>query len=113
GERVEHRQKGYTAARLDASLACPGGEATGGAQAGCRIGPSTGTMNQKVLPSPKMDSTPMVPPWSSTNCLQSASPSPVPCSCRLDELSTWLKTLNILPMSSCRMPIPLSRTETH
>lgn len=58
--------------------------------AGCRIGPSTGMMNQNALPSPGIDSAPIVPPCSSTNCLQSASPSPVPCACRLGELSTWV-----------------------
>lgn len=29
---------------------------------GCRIGPSTGMMNQNALPSPGIDSAPIVPP---------------------------------------------------
>jgi hypothetical protein len=32
------------------------------AQVGCRIGPSTGMMNQNALPSPGTDSAPIVPP---------------------------------------------------
>ena len=55
---------------------------------GCRSGPSTGRMNQKVLPSPAIDSTPMVPPWSSTRALANARPNPVPCCRRLVEAST-------------------------
>ena len=71
-----------------------------------------GRMNQKVLPFPKIDSHPMVPPWSSTNLRQSASPSPVPWARRLAELSTWLNSTNSLDMSWGRTPTPSSLTAT-
>ena len=60
--------------------------------AGRRTGPSVGSMNQKLDPRPGIDSAPMVPPCISTNFLQRASPSPVPCAWRLAELSTWLNS---------------------
>src|SRR6185295_6057851 len=77
-----------------------------------RTGPSTGRMNQNVLPLPKIDSHPMVPPCSSTNLRQSASPSPVPWARRLAELSTWLNSTNNFDMSWGLTPTPSSLTAT-
>ncbi len=71
-----------------------------------------GRMNQKLEPAPCTDSHPMVPPCISTRRFESARPSPVPCACRLAELSTWLNSLKSLGWSSGRIPMPVSRTET-
>src|SRR5690606_2333581 len=64
-----------------------------------------------VLLLPQMDSTPIWPPCISTNRLQRASPSPVPCAARVVEESTCENSWNSLGMSSGWMPTPLSDTE--
>ncbi len=69
-------------------------------------------MNQKVEPVPGIESAPMVPPCISTNRFDKASPSPVPCACRLVEVSIWVNSLKSLGRSSGRIPIPESITLT-
>jgi hypothetical protein len=62
-----------------------------------------------VVPRPGTDSAPIVPPCISTNLRQSASPRPVPCACRLAELSSCLNSRNSLGTSSGRVPTPHQR----
>jgi hypothetical protein len=59
-----------------------------------------GRINQKLEPRPGIESAPMVPPSISTNFLQRARPSPLPCAWRLVELSTWLNSWNSFSLSS-------------
>ena len=71
---------------------------------------SNTAVNQKVEPWPSRLLTPIVPPISSTSCLQIASPSPVPPYLRVVEASAWVKGGNSGAIWSCRMPIPVSVT---
>src|SRR5690606_28128780 len=102
----QRQQRGETTGHHAAASSCLRANPSDG-------GPSTGSRNQKVLPLPKIDSTPIWPPCISTNRLHSANPRPVPCAARVVDESTCENSWNSLGMSSVRMPTPLSDTEIH
>ena len=70
------------------------------------------TVNQNVDPSPGLLSTPIWPPMSSTNCLEIASPSPVPPYLRVMEPSACTKGWKSPRTASSPMPMPVSDTCT-
>ena len=71
---------------------------------------SSGSSNQKVLPSPGWLRTPIAPPMSSTRRLQIDKPSPVPPKRRAMPASAWVKGANRRACASGAMPMPVSRT---
>ena len=71
---------------------------------------SSGISNQKSVPRPVSEDTPMRPPINSTMRLQIARPRPVPPYRRVVEASAWLKAVNSRSTASGRMPMPVSRT---
>src|SRR5215813_11986153 len=71
-----------------------------------------GSVNVKVDPSPRWDSTPMRPPCSSMMRLAMARPRPVPPFLRVIEESACWNSSKILPWSASEIPGPVSRTAT-
>mmetsp|Transcript_19861 Transcript_19861/g.79172 ORF Transcript_19861/g.79172 Transcript_19861/m.79172 type:complete len:330 (+) Transcript_19861:326-1315(+) len=69
-----------------------------------------GSSNQKVLPWPGADRTPMVPPIASTSAFEMASPRPVPPNRRATETSVCWNDWNSFPRSASAMPMPVSTT---
>src|SRR5438105_15718064 len=71
-------------------------------------------VNQKVLPLPSSESTPMVPPCSSTRRLESATPRPVPSYRRLALASSCTNSCNSFPWSAGAIPtrVPLTAART-
>ncbi len=69
------------------------------------------TVKWKRLPTPGVLLTLMVPPISSTSCLEMVRPRPVPPYLREIEPSAWLNDWNSLASCSSFMPIPVSLTE--
>src|SRR5690606_31251902 len=72
----------------------------------------TGTVNEKVEPSPRWESTQMRPPCISTIRLEIDRPSPVPPFFLVAELSACWNSSKILPRSASEMPGPVSCTES-
>ena len=70
-----------------------------------------GTVNRKTDPDPGSLSAPMLPPINSTNCLQMASPSPVPPYFLVVEPSACTKGWNNFPNALGAIPMPVSATE--
>ncbi|MNL49711.1 hypothetical protein D3C87_1726690 [compost metagenome] len=69
-------------------------------------------VNQKVLPSPRADSTPISPFIKAQSCLEIARPRPVPPKDFRDELSSWVNDVNKICLSVALIPIPESCTST-
>mmetsp|Transcript_15731 Transcript_15731/g.50716 ORF Transcript_15731/g.50716 Transcript_15731/m.50716 type:complete len:261 (+) Transcript_15731:2951-3733(+) len=65
----------------------------------------------KVEPSPYLDETEMLPPISSTSCLQMASPSPTPSGLRTRLSWILVNMPNSLTCAASSMPMPVSATE--
>lgn len=70
-----------------------------------------GSMNRKIDPRSSSLSTKIVPPISSTSCLQMARPSPVPPYLRLMDGCSWEKDWKSRFSLLSAMPTPVSRTE--
>lgn len=73
------------------------------------LGIRTGTRNENVEPFPTSLVARMVPPIASTNCLQIASPNPVPAHFR--KLSSFVNVWNNNPILFGSIPGPVSVTE--
>ena len=71
-----------------------------------------GTVNQNVVPTPGVLSTPMCPPSSSTIRREIARPRPVPPNRLVVEASACVKASNSLACACGEMPMPVSLTST-
>src|ERR1700751_4748899 len=69
-----------------------------------------GSVNEKVEPAPRRDSTQIRPPCSSTMRLAIDRPSPLPPFSRVDEASTCWNSPKMRAWSRWSMPGPVSRT---
>src|SRR5574337_13589 len=71
----------------------------------------SGRQTVNVLPRPApLEATRILPPCSSTSCLMSVSPRPVPPDCLVKPDSSCVKRWNSLGISSAAIPIPVSVT---
>ena len=71
-----------------------------------------GRVNQKLLPRPTSDSTPMDPPWSSTRRRAIARPRPEPPNSRVVPRSACRNSSKMMARASGAMPMPVSLTVT-